>query len=296
MRTLLALSVASSLLAVPAIVHAQPTDAPPPVQPQPAPVTPVAPLPPPESSPAPHAVETPAPAPAAPEATHPGWRHHERRRPWIGGLAYGSIGFMPGEFSALQGTLQQAGLLGAGYDSAPMALVYGGGLGGLIGPLWVGGKAFGMHAGTTPHGSADTSLTGVGGGGEIGYAVVATEDWLVVPFIGMGGFGYDLTVKSKGPLLPVFPNGEVPAFGEVSYSASVLTGEIGLRANRLILFGAAGFTVGAELGYMSSLTRDAWATTSAASSESAAIQGAYFRLLVGGGGFLFRDDSHKAQD
>jgi hypothetical protein len=50
-----------------------------------------------------------------------------------------------------------------------------------------------------------------------------------------------------------------------------------------------GFMVGAEIGYMASLQRTAWeeSTTQTSAPESAGIRGAYFRLIIGGGGFFF---------
>src|SRR5262245_47701873 len=102
MRTLPALIVATSLLSVPALVHAQPTDTQP-AQPLPPPPPPTAETPqPPLAQPPP--AQPPPPTGAQPPATPEGKEHGcwgDRRHPWLGGLLYGTIGFMPGEFSAL---------------------------------------------------------------------------------------------------------------------------------------------------------------------------------------------------
>jgi hypothetical protein len=297
-RILFGLTITTCLLTQSAVVLAQPTDAQP-APPQPPPTTNPTPGPPgPPSPPPPDSRPTDTPPPIGVDTTPRhgdgngrAWGHHQRQRPFIGGLGYLAGGFMAGEFSALQKSLQ--GPLGPGYDTAPMAVVLGGGLGALLGPVWVGGKIFGFFDATTPHSLANTSLTGFAGGAELGYALVANEDWLIVPFIGAGGFNYNLTVQNKGALFDVFPNESVPVGGEREYSSSLWTGEVGLRANRLILFGNAGITVGGELGYMSSLTRDAWTTTTSVSPESSEIRGAYFRIIVGGGAFMMKEHTPR---
>jgi hypothetical protein len=202
---------------------------------------------------------------------------------------------MPGEFSGMQQTLQQPTLLGSGYDTAPMGVLFGGGGGVLVGPAWIGGKGFALIEQTTPHGTADTKVGGGGGGFELGYALVATDRWLVVPYMGLGGFSYSMKVTNKSPTsITLYPNETIGPGVESSYSASLWTGEFGLRANRLIFWGDGGMTVGAEIGYMASLTRDAWTGATTASPESAQIRGAYFKILVGGGAFLF--DHHEKHE
>ncbi len=117
---------------------------------------------------------------------------------------------------------------------------------------------------------------------------LASDRWLVVPYAGVGGFGYNLAIKNTTRDVPVFPGGELPTGSSRNYSSGGMTGELGLRVNRLIFWGNSGMTVGAELGYMASLTRDAWSTGSAAGPDSGAIRGLYFKLNVGGGGFFFK--------
>ena len=198
---------------------------------------------------------------------------------------------MTGDFSAMQKTLEPQNLLGVGYGPAPTALAFGGGGGGLWHRLWLGGKGFGMAVAMASSDRADTSLSGGGGGFELGYAVVATEDWLVVPFFGLGGFGYTLTVKnSSAAPLALYAGESVPVNGQREYSAGFFTGELGIRASRLLFFNTGGFMVGAELGYQTSLQRSAWEETSSKvpAPESAELRAAYFRLVFGGGGFQFR--------
>jgi hypothetical protein len=212
-------------------------------------------------------------------------------RPWLGGMLYLSGGFITGEFSALQASLTPS--LGAGYDTAPAGFMYGGGGGIFLGPVWLGGKGYGMHVSTTPHSLADTSLTASGGGGELGFAL-ATRRFLLVPFVGLGGFSYKLHVTDKSGALQVFQGETLSPGNSADFTASLLVGEVGLRANRLILFGEGTFLggvgVGAELGYMAALSRDAWAGNNAAASESASVRGAYFRIVVGGVGALFKKE------
>jgi hypothetical protein len=215
--------------------------------------------------------------------------HH--RRPFIGGFGYASVGMMTGGFSAMQSTLSQAASIGPGYDAAPTGIVFGGGGGALLNRIWVGGKGFGAYIDSVNTNRGTSTLTGAGGGGELGYAAVANGHWLVVPFFGVGGFGYTLKVQNATTTpLQAGTAQAIPVGGEAKYTASFLTGEIGLRISHLIFWGNAGLMVGAEVGYLSSLQRAAWTADSGNSpSESAELRGGYFRLLIGGGGFKFRD-------
>lgn len=196
---------------------------------------------------------------------------------------------MTGGFSAMSTTFSQGNLFGSGFDAAPTGLTFGGGGGGLYNRFWLGGKGFGLFV-DTPNSTRGTSkLSGAGGGGELGYAAIANDDWLVIPFFGMGYFGYSLAVTNKttGPL-PVYVGEGIPSGGETKYTAGFFTGEIGIRATRFLFSGDGGFTVGAEIGYTSSLQRAAWeSSTGTSSPESAELRGGYFRLLIGGGGFSF---------
>jgi hypothetical protein len=223
--------------------------------------------------------------------------HDGKRRPFIGGLGYASIGLMTGDFSAMQKTLESPNLLGIGYGPAASSLVFGGGGGGLWNRLWIGGKGFGHSTAMASSDRGSASLSGGGGGFEIGYAAVASEEWLVVPFFGLGRFGYTLTIKnaSSAPL-NVYSGETVPVGGQREYSAGFFTGEVGIRASRLLLLGDGGFMVGAELGYTASLQRTAWEETSTNTTapESAELRAAYFRLVIGGGGFSFRGGHSRA--
>lgn len=195
---------------------------------------------------------------------------------------------MSGGFSAMQGTLGQPDTLGPGYDVAPAGFVWGGGGGGLWNRLWLGGKGYGLALDTSA--TESVGVSGGGGGFELGYAAIATERWLVVPFFGLGGFGYTVTVKNQGATpFAVYQGESIQAGAKSDFSAGFLTGEIGIRASRLLFWDTGGFMLGAELGYSSSLQRGAWESSAGTRApESAELRGAYFRLLVGGGGFSFR--------
>gem|GEM_PF-1751717 len=223
--------------------------------------------------------------------------HQGRGRPYFGGLGYASVGLMTGGFSAMQATLSQSSALGGGYDAAPTGFVFGGGGGVLINRLWVGGKGFGMIVDTPSSTRGTASLSGGGGGGEVGYAVVASPHWLVVPFVGVGGFGYSLSVTNAGSNpLPIYAGESIGRGGESKYTAGFLTGELGLRVSRLIFWGNAGLMVGAEMGYLSALQRAAWESSSGTSApESAELRGGYFRLIIGGGGFSHRGGPHDGE-
>jgi hypothetical protein len=220
-----------------------------------------------------------------------------RGRPYFGGLGYASVGLMTGGFSAMQATLSQGNVLGGGYDTAPTGFVFGGGGGVLFNRLWVGGKGFGMIIDTPNSTRGTAKLSGVGGGGEIGYAAIASPQWLVVPFVGVGGFGYSLNVSnsSNKNALPVYSGESIAPGAETKYTAGFFTGEIGIRVSRLLFSGSGGLIVGAEMGYLSSLQRAAWESSAGNGSsapESAELRGGYFRLIIGGGGFSHRGGGH----
>jgi hypothetical protein len=225
---------------------------------------------------------------------HEAGGHVGRGRPYLGGLGYASVGLMTGGFSAMTATLSQNSALGTGYDAAPTGFVFGGGGGALISRFWIGGKGFGMLV-DTPNSSRGTAkLSGGGGGGELGYAVVASPQWLVVPFVGVGGFSYSLSVTNTGnSTLSLYTGETIGRGGETNYKAGFLTGELGIRVSRLIFWGDAGVMVGAEMGYLSALQRAAWESSSGTSApESAELRGGYFRLIFGGGGFKHRGGHH----
>jgi hypothetical protein len=206
---------------------------------------------------------------------------------------------MTGGFSAMQATLSQGSTLGGGYDVAPTGFVFGGGGGMLIDRLWIGGKGFGMIIDTPNSSHGTVKLSGAGGGGEVGYAVVASPHWLVVPFVGFGAFGYslNLTNTSNGPL-SIYQGETIGRGGESQYTAGFFTGEAGIRVSRLLFSGSGGFMVGAEVGYLSALQRAAWESSSGtAAPESAELRGGYLRLIIGGGGFSRREHGeHHSHD
>lgn len=196
---------------------------------------------------------------------------------------------MTGGFSAMESTLSQSTVFGPGYAAAPTGL--SGGLGGgfLIGPVWVGAKgaALVLDSPNSSHGNA--KIFGGSGGLEVGYAVVASERWLVVPYFGAGRFQYTVDVTNSGTApLPLYAGENVLRGNTASFTAGFFTGELGVRVNRLLFLGGgrAGLTIGAELGYLTSLQRAAWESGSGTTApESAELRGGYFRLLIGGGGF-----------
>jgi hypothetical protein len=204
---------------------------------------------------------------------------------------------MTGGFSAMQATLSQSSALGGGYDAAPTGFVFGGGGGALINRLWIGGKGFGMIVDTPNSSRGSAALSGAGGGGELGYAVVASPHWLVVPFVGVGGFSYSLSVTNTGSSpLPVYSGETIGRGGESKYTAGFVTGELGLRVSRLVFWGSGGLMVGAEIGYLSALQRAAWESSSGTSApESAELRGGYFRLVIGGGAFSQRGGGHDTE-
>ncbi len=220
------------------------------------------------------------------------WRNDGN--PNFGGIGYGFVGLTMGSFSALEGALQSPSALGPGYGASTGGFSVGGGSGALLfGRLWVGGKGFGMFVGTgeTPSGTA--KLSAAGGAGELGFAAVNHGGWLVIPFVGVGSLSYSLSIQNRRATPVKLSAYDTLAAGTTTdYSASFVTGEVGVRVMRL-LFGEGrhgGLAAGAELGYMSALGRGPWTGPGGVNSGigSADLGAAYVRLLIGGGGFSFK--------
>lgn len=227
--------------------------------------------------------DEPAPAgppPAAPSGT-----------PRLGGLGWAFVGGWFGLLRGLEGALQAPDALGPDTSITATSLQFGGGGGLLVAHrLWIGGKGFGVLHRLTGEARGRGSLRAGGGGFEVGAALVNDGRSLVIPFLGVGGLGYNLDLEA--PAGGSLARGGAPlvASGEATLKAGLLTAELGARFQRLIFWGSRGMTVGVEVGLLTSLNSPRWKQDGQeqAALPQARFTGGLVRFNVGGGGFLFR--------
>jgi hypothetical protein len=203
-----------------------------------------------------------------------------------GGLGYGFEGPILLGGSLLEQELLEPLALGTGYAAPSWGGSFGGGGGVLLGDqLWIGGQGHGTIApsSSTTRGSARTSFGG--GGFELGFAAVNNGLWLVTPFVGIGGLGYDVSVRSTVPGMRVGAR-DVPVGQTIEFKGGSATLGLGARGHRLLFWDNAGITVGWELGALFSMASSTWEVDGqSAQAGRPSLQGLYLRVLVGGGGF-----------
>lgn len=251
----------------------------------------------PQSSAAPPSPATPPTSqPAAAPPTETDWHHanaaHRFRRPWFGGIGYATVGPYFGDLSGMQDALRAPTALGASYDVGRAAIMLGGGGGAvLFGHLWLGGKGYGVLTGPFENLRGKASLTGGGGGFELGYVASPHARMLFIPFMGIGGFAYNLEVtnNTSGPM-PIQQLLVIPPGQSRTFIAGFATLDVGIRVQRLLFFCNSGLTAGFDIGLLRSLSTRPWQSEAVEFSDhpGAALDGAYVRVNFGGGGFSFR--------
>jgi len=202
-----------------------------------------------------------------------------------------SLGAYFGDLSGLEEGLRAPTALGASYGVGRTALLLGVGGGAvLFGHLWLGAKGFGLATGPFENLRGKAALTGGGGGLELGYVVAPRPRMLFIPFLGLGGFAYNLEVtnRTSGPM-PIQQSLVIPAGESRTFTAGIATLDVGIRVQRLLFLHSAGFTAGFELGLLRSLSTRPWQSESVEFTDhpGAMLDGAYVRVNFGGGGFLF---------
>jgi len=214
------------------------------------------------------------------------------RRPWFGGLGYASIAPFFGDLSSLESGLRDPAALGESYGFGRGAFLLGGGGGAvLFGHLWLGGHGYGLLTSSFQNARGEASLTGGGGAFELGYVLSTSSKMLVIPYFGLGGFGYNLDVKNGTnqpmPLLNAFTltPGESRTF-----TAGFAMVEVALRLQRLLFSRNGGMSAGFEVGLLRSLSNGPWLSgrSEFTHQEGAMLDGVFARVNVGGGGFFFR--------
>lgn len=228
--------------------------------------------------------------------------------PRLGGFGHLSPGVLVGSFGALDDALSADDALGSGAELGPVAVTLGGGGGMLLGGRYVvRGKGFGMVVPSTTTVRGRASLTGGGGGFDVGL-VYHHRQWLLYPFFGVGGMGMALDVDNQSAGDLVLGGRTIAAGQRRTLTSGFATAELGFGFVRR-MFGApppgarggmGGLVHGGELGLVVSLWGSGWDDAQGrADLPQAQVVGAYLRLTVGGGGFSSwgdpRDRGHRTR-
>jgi len=124
----------------------------------------------------------------------------------------------------------------------------------------------------------------------LGY-VASRSRMLFIPFMGVGGFAYNLEVtnNTSGPM-PIQQLMTIPAGQSRTFTAGFATLDVGIRVQRLLFFCNSGLTAGFEVGLLRSLSTRPWQSEAVEFSDhpGAALDGGYVRVNFGGGGFSYR--------
>jgi hypothetical protein len=242
------------------------------------------------SSTSPAAIESNAASPAPPDASCVDCDYH-LKRPWLGGIGFASIAPYFGDLSGLEDALRAPTALGARYGVNRTAVLLGGGGGAvLFGKLWLGGKGYGLWTGPFENARGKAALTGGGGGFEIGY-VVARPRMLFIPYLGLGGFAYNLEVTNltSGPMT-IQQQAVIGSNSSRTFISGFATLDVGIRVQRLLFWHSSGLTAGIEAGLLRSISTRPWQSDPVELTDvsGASLDGSYIRVNFGGGGFLFR--------
>jgi hypothetical protein len=217
-----------------------------------------------------------------------------------GGFGFGTVGGFIGNWANLEGDLNDVDALGPLFDLSPLTLHVGGGGRALLGQ-WVvlGGKGMAWFMGGDRRDDAEVTLKGAGGGFDIGIAAFNRNDTLVYPYIGIGAYALTLEVQNARDTAFSFGSARVAPCAADSFDAAFVAADFGLGIQRMMLFGErdavhdGGMLVGFEAGLLAPFVRGTWSDQSGvelSGVQSFAVSGAYLRLTIGGGGFVFNDD------
>jgi hypothetical protein len=216
--------------------------------------------------------------------------------PVVGGFGHFSPGILGGGVLGLNRTLSEDTLLGPGVGVDGTAASIGGGGKIYVGGVMIGGNGFGFVYPDygTERGSA--SVGGGGGGFSLGYNILREKYALLYPYVGVGGASIEIQVNNRQSVREIVFGDAVVGPGE---SRTFVTGffyyELGIGLQALLLqpdadgSGGGGLIVGAEVGFISSVSGGSWQTEQeedVQNLEGVAFTGGYFRLTVGGGGFF----------
>jgi len=214
--------------------------------------------------------------------------------PAWGGYGHMINGFIIGDLSGLDTAVSTLGPASApGY----LQMIGGGGRTLLAGRVLLGGRGFGlMHGIDTAGEGGSASLSGGGGGMDIGVVFPKTDFYLMYPYVGGGGLGMTAAIQNdlaEDALLEF--GGELlePGLTYRYYSGTWYL-DFGLGMQRLLFKpddkGGGGFIIGGELGLMVGVGGSTWQNAQGVevpALDPMSLTGFYTRLTFGGGGFFF---------
>lgn len=205
-----------------------------------------------------------------------------------GGMGYFSTGPILSPFGELSADLELDSSAGPG--SAPRntpMLIGGGALTVLAAQLVLGGHGFGMISPGRQGDNGFVHATGGGGGFIIGWLVRNDYRVFAYPFAGFGGWGFAMEIENTSSSDISFGGDTIAPGASHQYSAGFPVVELGIGVQQRF-FDFGGFMVGAELGFLASLSSSGLKTrfndTVPGVSETR-LTGGYVRITIGSGGF-----------
>lgn len=216
--------------------------------------------------------------------------------PSVGGFGHFSPGVLSGGVLNLDQTLLGETMLGPGaaLDSAAASIGGGGKI--YVGGVILGGNGFGFVNPDVSTARGSASVGGGGGGFSLGYNILREKYALLYPYVGVGGASVELEVKNRQRTAAMtFGDAVIPAGESRTFVSDFIYYELGLGLQALLLqddedgSGGGGLIVGAEIGFLSSVTSGSWQgedDMDVQGLDGVAFTGGYFRLTVGGGGFF----------
>jgi hypothetical protein len=217
-----------------------------------------------------------------------------------GGLGYGFFGGFAGGYN-VEEELSQVGSLGNDFVLGDVGMQFGGGGSALIaGTVVVSGKGMGWAVPSEHPQGARVLVQGGGGGLDIGWAVLNSDYNLLFPSVGVGGYGMSVEITNTLALQDVrFGDAAVAPDSTQVFSSGFFAFDFSLAYQRLLFFGPGGFAVGAHAGLLVTIARGDWqdeGENTVGGLEDLGVSGAYLRVTLGGGGFLFEEAEPPKQN
>ncbi len=205
-----------------------------------------------------------------------------------GGSGWAIHGFQQLDVDALSSHLQGMGIPAPG----DRFFANGGGGHGFVGSVVVGGEGMSLFGETGRNDRHTASMSGGYGMAKIGFLAYQTRRLFLYPSLGIGGGQISLKVTDYD----ANPN----AITELN--AALFLMDISLGTEYLVELsgnedGAGGIIVGLQAGYIMTPSKRLWDQDSDADGvdvgistiPKAGVEGPYLRLIIGGGGFGYRD-------
>lgn len=181
-------------------------------------------------------------------------------------------------------------MLGPGWAASDTAFAFGGGGGTLFGRrFWLGGKGYGIILPTESSDRGRAHVRGGGGGFDVGVAVINRPHALVIPYLGVGGFGVSVDVRNRTQTPMAVGAGSVLAPGEErTYDTGFWTIDAGVRTFALTFVKNGGWAAGVDIGLMTSLVPSSFEVDGIGLRDvpPGRMTAGYLRLMIGGGGFF----------